>query len=189
MKIVHIFVISFFTTSIFIGCKDNPDSNKNENVVDVFVYLSPRNIDNGFYNNKIYQYNLDSIDRYEVNPEFGYNTLEDSICVYRFKRMKISSTEYKSFTKKLRPIATMEKDQLDYPSILVIFKNQQINDTLSIGSDLIMGLNKKGYELEDSTYKFLLKLMPVQMRENWEGNLPPFPSKSNDDAWDDMLKK
>lgn len=129
----------------------------------VELYISPRNVSYGWYDNGIFQFKFNKKSIKVIYADRTYNTLtvKDSLFEMFYVKAKMHDSLYNNLV--LNDSVEAHKKRI----MILIPKH----DTLFIDVNYNLIRKERCYKLTDGLREFIEGFMPVEIKENWKYNL------------------
>lgn len=165
---MRVTTISFLFISLFYSYSSI--GNK-ENKVSVEFYITPRNVNYGWYNNGVESFDFHKRSVKASYENRSYTTLTKSDSLYELYYIK-KMTNPEVIDKMLRTCEESIDDSVDIKRIAIILNRKNKTDTIFIDRNYNFPLHGKVYKANQELSSYLENIMPHQIKENWINNLP-----------------
>jgi len=130
----------------------------------VELYITPRNVRYGWYDNGVFQFKLNKKSIIKPYEERTYSTLNASESVF-----ELFYTKTKIPSKLFNDLVPQKNIPVDIKRIMIVVS---CKDTMFIDKNYNLIKQDKCYKMSNSLKNILEKCMPIGIRENWINNLP-----------------
>lgn len=154
-------LLSFFST--FFGLIDSFENYQHGGVD---LYITPRNVNYGWYDNGVFQFGLNykSVKVPFEKRTFTVKTEKDSVYELYYCRIPKFKCDLKVSDKYI---------EMGKKRILILEHQAASIDTIFIDTNFNLISNNKCYAITDQSKMRLLKLMPQELKDSWMYDLPP----------------
>ena len=152
----QIVIIAIMLLNVFVTY-----SQKTHNVE---LYITPRNVTYGWYDNGIFQFkqNKKSIRVPYSSRTYMMTTVIDSVYELFYTKVKMPDSLCKNLTAS-------NEYRTDKKRIMIIIPH---SDTLFVDRNYNVILKEKSYKISAELKEFLEQYMPIGIKENWVNDLP-----------------
>ena len=130
------------------------------------IYITPRNVSYGWCDNGVFQHELKRMSLLVPYKDRTYRTIAVKDSVYELVYKKIIFPD--SLYKELKAIEGVK--ECNRRILIVTHKN----DSVFVDSNFNVVVKNKCFMISEKLKSFLESLMPIEMKENWEYNLPGY---------------
>ncbi|MDA3616114.1 hypothetical protein [Polluticaenibacter yanchengensis] len=141
----------------------SPISGYAQKIKNVELYITPRNVTYGWYDNGVFQFKHN---KKSIKVPYGnrtYNTLntKDSVFELFYTKTVMSDSLYNN-------LIPQNNIEIDKKRIMIIIEKK---DTLFIDRNYNLIKKDKCYQISNEVKSFIEKYMPPEIKENWINDL------------------
>ena len=152
MNIMNIIIIILQLLLINLNCNC-------QNMINVELYITPRNVSYGWADNGVFQFELIKMSVKVPYRNKTYSTLTKKDSVFELFYTNVSMPD--SLCKNLKPHSN---DTLDIKRIMLVISKK---DTMFIDRFYNVIIKEKNYKISSELKEFIEFYMPLEIKENW----------------------